>query len=488
MIRTATLEAGADLEGFRKAARRLVAEAVPPDAVAFSCEAGGDLFGTEAGPAEAPPLSLPRAVADAIRLVVCHSDPERYALLYRLVWRVAHGEKHLLEVASDPLVHRLERMAKSVRRDIHKMHAFLRFEKVGESAGRERFVAWFEPEHHILGAASRFFVERFAALDWSIHTPEASAHWNGEALTFGPGGRPGEAIEADGFAEGWRGYYESTFNPARANMRATLAEMPKKYWRNMPETRAIPQMLADAPRRAAGMVAAAPTAPRKRRPERALEAMRDQEPRTLDELNRIIAASAPLVPGATRAVLGEGPIGAGIALVGEQPGDQEDLQGRPFVGPAGQLLDRALAEAGIPREGAYVTNAVKHFKFEQRGKRRIHRKPTAGEVQHYRWWLMRELELVGPRLVVALGGTAGLALSGRAVSVTRERGPATFAPPDGPAWPGVVTVHPSFLLRLPDETAKAEAWEAFVRDLRLARDLAADPAAGARGHGIRRSA
>ena len=137
------------------------------------------------------------------------------------------------------------------------------------------------------------------------------------------------------------------------------------------------------------------------------------ELKTLDALNAIIAASRPLVAGATRAVLGEGPAGASIAFVGEQPGDQEDRQGRPFVGPAGQLLDRAMSDAGIDRHSVYLTNAIKHFKFEQRGKRRIHQKPTAGEVKHYRWWLDQELKFVHPKLVVALGATAVLALAGK---------------------------------------------------------------------------
>src|ERR1044072_5156031 len=131
----------------------------------------------------------------------------------------------------------------------------------------------------------------------------------------------------------------------------------------------------------------------------------------------MIAASEPLVPGATRAVLGEGPIGAAIAIVGEQPGDQEDLQGRPFVGPAGQLLDRAMREAGIDRKEAYVTNAVKHFKYVDRGKHRLQQKPTTGEVRHYRWWLEKELELVQPKLVVALGASAVLALAGKALPI-----------------------------------------------------------------------
>jgi DNA polymerase len=191
------------------------------------------------------------------------------------------------------------------------------------------------------------------------------------------------------------------------------------------------------------------------------------DPKTLDGLNAIIAASKPLVAGATRAVLGEGPIGASIAFVGEQPGDQEDRQGRPFVGPAGQLLNRAMSDAGIDRHSVYVTNAVKHFKYEQRGKRRIHQKPTAGEVKHYRWWLDQELRLVHPKLVVALGATAVLALAGKPLPIAKFRGRAEF---DGRA--GFITVHPSSLLRVPDKAAKEQAYRKFVKDLRSIRRIA----------------
>jgi DNA polymerase len=187
----------------------------------------------------------------------------------------------------------------------------------------------------------------------------------------------------------------------------------------------------------------------------------------LDELNAAIAASRPSGPGAPRAVLGEGPRGASIAFVGEQPGDQEDRQGRPFVGPAGHLLDRALGEAGIDRRSSYLTNAVKHFKFTQRGKRRIHQRPTAGEIRHDRWWLERELDFVNPHVVVALGATAVLALAGKGLPISRNRGPTRFG-----ERPGFITVHPSFLLRLPQEDERARAFEAFVADLRAVRRLA----------------
>lgn len=194
----------------------------------------------------------------------------------------------------------------------------------------------------------------------------------------------------------------------------------------------------------------------------------EREPRSLAELNEEMAAAGPMVEGGKRAVFGEGPVGAALALVGEQPGDQEDLQGRPFVGPAGLLLDRAMTAAGIDRSQSYVTNAVKHFKFQQRGKRRIHEKPTMGEVKHYRWWLFKELQFVHPKLVVALGGTAAYALAGKAVTIGKSRGPAEFG-----EFHGFITVHPSAMLRMRDHDERDAAFRDFVHDLKDARRLAA---------------
>lgn len=190
-------------------------------------------------------------------------------------------------------------------------------------------------------------------------------------------------------------------------------------------------------------------------------------PRTLAALNALMVAAAPFVQGSPRAALGEGPLHPDLAFVGEQPGDQEDREGHPFVGPAGQILDRALHDAGIDRRKCFVTNAVKHFKYVERGKRRLHQKPTAGEVRHYRWWLQREMELVDPHVIVALGATAVLALAGKALAIGRNRGPAQF---DGHA--GYITVHPSYLLRIPDAAAKQAAYADFVADLKRARKLA----------------
>jgi len=462
-----TLKEGADLDGFRAGLRRLIAIRAFPTDVQWNVGEQESFFG-EAPPEDAPPVRLPRAVGELIGDVICHRDTQRFTLLYALVWRIINGERRLMAAAADPLVHHLTQMRKSVDRDIHKMHAFVRFRRIETTDGTERFAAWFEPEHFILEAVADFFVRRFEALHWSIVTPIGSLHWNRETLVVGPAGQRSDVPESDDFEAGWLCYYESTFNPARANPRMMRQEMPKKYWANMPEARAIAGLLREAPQRVAEMVEKEAAMLAKRDPEKAVAAMSDQNPTSLKHLNKIIAASEPLVPGATQAVLGEGPAHAGIVFVGEQPGDQEDLQGRPFVGPAGQLLTQAMKEAGIARAEVYLTNAVKHFKFELRGKKRIHQKPTMGEVKHYRWWLMKELELVKPRLVVALGGTAAAALSGHAVSVTRARGPATFD-----TWPGYITVHPSYLLRIPDAADKDRAYKDFLTDLKKIRKLAA---------------
>ena len=175
--------------------------------------------------------------------------------------------------------------------------------------------------------------------------------------------------------------------------------------------------------------------------------------------------------GATQGVAGRGPAGAALMLVGEQPGDQEDLAGAPFVGPAGRVLDVGLDRAGVPRAGIFITNAVKHFKHDLRGKRRLHKTPDAGEVQACRWWLDAERRLVRPKVVVALGATAALGLFGKPTfPIGANRGPRAAA-----RWPrpGLVTYHPSYLLRLPDEAAKKAAFKLFVADLRLAWELTA---------------
>ena len=181
---------------------------------------------------------------------------------------------------------------------------------------------------------------------------------------------------------------------------------------------------------------------------------------------------------ATQTVFGEGAARTPLMLVGEAPGDQEDKQGRPFVGPAGQLFDRAMQEAGIDRAAVYLTNAVKHFKFIRAGKRRLHQKPDTGEIKACRQWLLKEFDIVQPRVLVALGATAAHSILGRSVTISRERGRFRPYPPDAQLY---VTVHPSYLLRLPDERAKAMEYTRFVEDLRTVKEMADKLAAGGVG-------
>jgi DNA polymerase len=452
-MRAVTLAHEEDFDGWRDAARSLALGGVPPEEVTWSVGAAQDLFGDEAvlePPTGGPAFSVPRPFVELARSVICHSDPERFSLLYTLLLRLRAHPK-AMEDRADPLVRRLESMAKEVRRDMHKMHAFVRFREV-EADGAIRYVAWFEPDHHIVRSNAGFFVRRFASMDWSILTPELSVHWNGEETSFSPGATRADAPDGDPVEETWKTYYASIFNPARVKVKAMTKEMPKKYWKNMPETALVAELIAGAQARESLMV----------------ETSRTQIGGNADVAWEAVRQEAmgctrcDLYKCGTQTVFGEGPLDARIMFVGEQPGDQEDLAGKPFIGPAGQLLDRALGEAGVDRSTTYVTNAVKHFKFEQRGKRRIHSKPNGPEIDACRWWIEQERVLIRPPITVALGATAARSLFGKAITIGSMRGKPHQAPDGGETW---VTVHPSFLLRVRDN--REEEYARFVEDLHL---------------------
>lgn len=471
-----TLAHEVDWDGWRTAARTLALAGTPPDSVTWSVGHPDDLFASDPAPDQPPQpaaaaaFTVPRALIDLLQTVIQHRDPERFALLYRLLWRAHQGEKHLLDMTTDPEVHRADRLARSVRRDTHKMRAFLRFREVPEPDGI-RLVAWFEPDHYILEANAPFFVRRFATMTWSILTPWRSAHWNGQSLTFAPGATRSDIPDDDRLEAYWRTYFSSIFNPARLKTGAMTSEMPKKYWRNLPEAAAIPDLIRTAAARTDTMVETPAFSPP--RPLSAnLPSPPDRAPAEtpLQQAQEDIHACrrCNLWEHATGPVFGEGPPDARLMFVGEQPGDHEDLAARPFVGPAGQLFNRALAEAGLDRRHLYVTNAVKHFKFTLRGKRRIHEKPGNTEIEACRFWLDLERTAIAPALTVMLGATAARAILGRPVTIGRERG-RPFRLEDNRQ--GLITVHPSFLLRLPDEDTKAREYAAFVADLRTAAAL-----------------
>jgi DNA polymerase len=197
---------------------------------------------------------------------------------------------------------------------------------------------------------------------------------------------------------------------------------------------------------------------------RSLKALREAE---------ALCTRCPLYKNATQVVPGEGPAHARVMMVGEQPGDKEDLAGKPFVGPAGRMLDKAIVEAGIDRKLVFVTNAVKHFKFEPRGKRRLHKKPNAHEIDRCRWWLEIEKALVKPQIVVALGATALRSIAGKPLAISKVRG--RFLPMrSGGRF--IATIHPSYLLRIKDEADKDRQYAMFVDDLALCREALKDAA------------
>jgi uracil-DNA glycosylase len=474
-MRNVVLGHETDWDGWRSATRALVLAGAPPETVVWSVGRADDLLAEPAPlPASAGTFNVPRGLVELAEVAILARDPERFALLYRLVWRANHGERHLMERAADAEVQRAQRLAQAVRRDTHKMRAFLRFRAVQED-GATRYVGWFEPDHYIVEANAPFFVRRFATMTWSILTPDRSAHWDGESLNLGPGAAPADVPDDDALEAYWRAYYSSIFNPARLKVAAMTAEMPRKYWRNLPEAAAIPDLIRTAVGRTEEMLEQDVRSPAKTPLGPVRAKSRESGP---------TAAGTPLAEAAreamgchrcdlwepaTQTVFGEGPAHARIMMIGEQPGDQEDLIGRPFVGPAGQLLDRALEEAGIDRRQVYVTNAVKHFKFVPRGKRRIHQKPDTPEIIACKFWLDIERAEVNPSLLVLMGATAARAVLGRAVTISRERGMRIPMEDGGVAF---VTVHPSFLLRLPDEESKRREYRAFVADLRKAAEIA----------------
>lgn len=427
-------------EGFRDAAKRLLAANVPPSDVVWERDQLA-LFAAPLPEASASPRVPPAFVTQA-RLAAYHTSPRRWAVLYRVLHRLTHGEHDLLADAGDPDVAQLRALVSAVRHDEHRMHAFLRFRPAGEG----RSLAWYEPEHDILELAAPFFARRFASMRWVILTPRGSAAWDGARLEIARGLHAAEeAPRADEVDELFRAYYEAIFNPARANAELFARHVPARFRAHMPETANVSALFRDVPERQRRLV------------DRRASASEAYLPAVEDFASLRAAVQScqgcTIHEHATQAVFGEGPLDARIVLLGEQPGDQEDLAGHPFVGPAGKVLDDALRDAGIPRGETYVTNAVKHFKWEPRGKRRLHARPNPVEVHACRAWLDAELRLVKPESLVCLGATAARAMLGRNVRLSEQRGRVIDGTPRV-----VVTYHPSAVLR-------AEDGDAIYRDL-----------------------
>ncbi len=454
---------------WRELGRRLLAAGIAPETLTWQAEdQGDDLFGGDAeGLAEGPtpglereepggsvaaPPRVPRDLPPLLEQAARFRAEDRWALLYRILWRVCGGDRAAM-LAGDPDGGELHRRIKAVRREAHHMHAFLRFRERPEALGAPRFVAWHETVHDVLDLGAEHFAERMGRHTWLVATPEGVARFDGRHLAYQRPCPP----DARAFAQGprdegerlWRAYYASTFNPARLNRKVMLGHMPARFWKHLPEGPLIPDLMSRARAGQQRLAQAAAVGEQPGRPvliarERAQP--RRRPPTALDACRR-----CGLWREATQAVPGQGPARAALMLVGGQPGDHEDLAGRPFVGPVGERLDRALAVAGLERSALYLTHAVKHFKWaapdgpRDRADRRLPATPEPAEVAACRGWLVEEIQAVAPRVIVALGPLALAALldepaSRRAADLAgrplRHRGRWLIPGPDPTTPPG----------------------------------------------------
>jgi probable DNA metabolism protein len=415
-----------DWDGWRAATRSLILDGIPPEQIKWSV----DPKHPHLPPETSGSFGLARALVSLASQAIQARDPERFALLYRLVWRAQAGE-NLVEDQADPDMRRTRGLALAVRAEQHRMRNQIRYLRVDD-----RYVGWYVPAHFVVEANTLLLARRFADYAVAILTPDASAFWDpGTPPRFGAGVSAEAIPDDDALTEWYRSYGDEMEAAARPGTSIPEAErLGDDPW--PPDRQAIGPVVMPVGIDS-GIAAAI---------------------RESADCRRCDLWKYP-----TQTVFGEGPAGARVMFVGEVPGDQEDIVGRPFVGPAGQLLDRAMEEAGIDRRAAYVTNAVKHFKFTPRGKRRLHQTPDGPEIQACRFWLDVERVRLAPSLIVALGATAARTVLGRAVTIGRERGRPIRLSDTETAF---VTVHPSFLLRVPDEDAKRREYRAFVQDMK----------------------
>ncbi len=457
-------------KSWRVEARRLLIAGIEPEHIQWSeASESLNLFSMQISEPVVPikkSPTVPPEFLKAARFVSLSRDDGKWALLYRILFRLQNDEPELLNILIDSDILKFNDLYKSVKRDLHKMHAFVRFKEV-EWQGEQRYVAWHRPEHPCLEEGAQFFVRRFGDKPWSIFTPDSSAHWDGMRLTFSEGIPQNQFKFKDDFDELWKSYYASIFNPARIKIKAMRAEMAPKYWESLPEIEIMQELVRQAPQRLQEMAK-----------KQNIQA-KVPDTKSLQVLKQAakVCTACPLYSHATQTVFGEGPEDARIFIVGEQPGDQEDLSGRLFVGPAGEMLNRAFSQAGLNRESVYLTNAVKHFKWrpaegrpaEGSSKARIHQKPTGTEMHACRPWLEAEINHVKPDIIVALGITAATSVLGRLPKIGSERGKIIK---DNPyAKSVIISWHPAAILRSFNQEELDQRLRDLVEDLKLAAKL-----------------
>ncbi|MEX5218883.1 MAG: UdgX family uracil-DNA binding protein [Nitrospiraceae bacterium] len=467
-----TVAASSQFEIWFQAAQSLLDRHVPPNDIFWADQTSQPLLPglLERVPPTATRVAprrreLPEGFEAAARQVLIHRDKVKWPLLYRILWRLRHETSHLLRIVSDQDISLFRLLERQVRHDTYRMTQFVRFRRV-EASDPEHFIAWHRPDHDVLRMAAPFFVNRFARQRWSILTPFSSAHWDRNTLIFTGGAPQHQSPTGDELESLWRTYYAAICNPARINPRAMTAQMPGRFWATLPEAGEIRPLLTQAKRRVSIMVGT-----QQNRSSATFFIPQQGDLAAMAHASRS-CQGCELHIAATQTVFGQGPRVARIVLVGEQPGDEEDRQGVPFVGPAGNILNEALQDAGLGRDSVYLTNAVKHFRFIPAGRARRHQTPRPSHITACRPWLEAELSFIRPRLIVCLGATAARSLLGHAVRVIQGHGTIQST-----EWAQglMVTIHPAAVLRSAEERAGRRLYRTLVDDLRTAARFAQEP-------------
>lgn len=397
-----------DFITWREEARKLLQDNIKPEAIIWNetNTKQQSLFPTEVSlnPTKIN-FNIPATFLKLAETVCHHRDPERFNSLYHMLWRLVHENKNLLYISSDSLTNMLELMHKSVRRDVHKTKAFVRFRKSINFAGVENFIAWHKPDHYSLPLSAPFFKRRFSVMCWTILTPDQSVYYDGNDLHFGPGAKASDAPNEDLMEELWKEFYRAIFNPSRIKIKAMKKEMPVRHWATLPEAKIINEMLAEAPKRVEKMI---------KYSEGYAFSASDFIPNNPTLENLKIASKTcqgcPLYYSNHHTALGIGTRNAKLMIVCEQPDDIEDKTGIMLISEAGKLLKKALKDAEINKDSLYITYAVKHFKFAYDQGKRQYKAPNLKDITNCRPWLIAEIKQISPKIIVCLGLTASRSL------------------------------------------------------------------------------
>ncbi|MFM0200869.1 UdgX family uracil-DNA binding protein [Paraburkholderia fungorum] len=415
-------------------------------------------------------LAIPRELLSWLRTAACFRAPDRWSLVYRVLWRWTHGERNVLDLG-DPDGALLDQRIRTVEHETDALLTLTLFRRRDPSMGPPEFVGWYEPHHDLLERAAARFANRMGESTWMLATPHGAVFWNGMLLridrplveeyeqttqTSTVSAMTGEAVTSTPTEALWLAYYASAFN-------AQPSPVPLRHWRMPPAGPPLPAHLARE-RSRLGAQSAAVTVP----PTPPLEYSAMTPPLREPTGPLATCRRCALWRNAKHAVAGTGPAHAAIMVVGEQPGEHENQHGKPFTGPAGELLDAVLARAGLERQALYLTYAVKHYKWETLDGKRVHRIPVRREVEACQYWLEKELTRIAPRVVVTLGATALRALTGAHVNLSEYLGQ-TIAHEGRlivPAW------HPSYALGMADATLREDVVTAMVKAFSRAAALA----------------